>query len=178
MTVGGQDDRVVGCATIASQTAETVGVATVGSKGLPLMLLHGTGDKTLSHSCSERLYETYQRHARENLGFLKLFEGDDHALTKYSLQVEFMLCSFVMKCVGEEVAQDEDAEVLRRLLVSDEERIMLMETAGESPTRWRERAVSGRCNAVVFPMYELYEQFKYKYCGLGHNDSYEQHAPC
>lgn len=131
MTVGGQDDRVVGCATIASLTAETDGVASVGTKSLPLMLLHGTGDKTLSHSCSVSLYETYQRHAREDLGFLKLFEGDDHALTKNSLQAEFMLCSFITKCAGEEVAQDEDAKVLRRPLVSDEEKVRLMEKAGD-----------------------------------------------
>lgn len=54
-TVGGSDDRVVACATVASQTAETDGIADVARKALPTLLLHGTADQTLSPRCSQNL---------------------------------------------------------------------------------------------------------------------------
>jgi alpha/beta superfamily hydrolase len=131
MAVGGQDDRVVGCATIASQTAETEGVERVAAKSLPLLLLHGTDDRTLAHSCSERLLETYQWHAKDDMGFLHLFDGDDHALTKNSAKAEAMLCAFVMRCAGVEITESEDSVVLRSSLVAEEERVKLMEEAGD-----------------------------------------------
>ena len=131
MTVGGQDDRVVGCATIASQTAETEGIEHVAAKDLPLLLLHGTGDRTLAPSCSERLLETYQRHVKDDMGFLQLFEGDDHALTRNSAKAEAMLRAFVMRCAGVEISEDEDSVVLRTCLVAREERVRLMEEAGD-----------------------------------------------
>lgn len=131
MTVGGQDDRVVGCATIASQTAETEGIERVAAKSLPLLILHGTGDRTLAPSCSERLLERYQRHVKDDMGFLKLFDGDDHALTQNSAKAEAMLCAFVMRCAGVEIGEDEDSVVLRTRLVAKEERVKLMEEAGD-----------------------------------------------
>lgn len=131
MTVGGQDDRVVGCATVASQTAETEGVERVATKNLPLLLLHGTGDCTLAASCSERLLETYRRHVKDDMGFLQLFEGDDHALTRNSAKAEAMLCAFVMRCAGVEISEEEDSVVLRTCLVAREERVRLMEEAGD-----------------------------------------------
>lgn len=131
MTVGGQDERVVGCATIASQTADTEGIERVAAKSLPLLLLHGTGDRTLAHECSERLLERYQRHVKDDMGFLKLFDGDDHALTENSTKAEAMLCAFVMRCAGVEVSEDEDSVVLRTCLVAKEERVKLMEEAGD-----------------------------------------------
>lgn len=129
MTVGGQDDRVVGCVAVASQSAETEGVASVGAKRSPLLLLHGTADRVLSSSCSERLLEEYKRTVREDQGGLKLFEGDDHALTGNLLEAERMLFAFVMKCAREEVAEDEDLEVLGKSLVEEEDRIRVMEEA-------------------------------------------------
>ena len=54
-TVGEQDSRATDCATVASQTAETDGIIEVAKKQKPTLLLHGTGDRTLSPSCSERL---------------------------------------------------------------------------------------------------------------------------
>ncbi|KAL8644270.1 MAG: hypothetical protein Q9210_007337, partial [Variospora velana] len=54
-TVGGSDPRVVGCATVASQTAETEGVRRLAPK--PLLLMHGTADRTLDAWCSRSLYE-------------------------------------------------------------------------------------------------------------------------
>jgi dienelactone hydrolase len=131
MTVGGQDDRVVGCATIASQSAETDGIERVAAKSLPLLLLHGTGDQTLAPECSGRLLERYRRYVKDDMGFLKLFDGDDHALTQNSAKAEAMLCAFVMRCAGVEVSEDEDSVVLRTCLVTQEERVRLTEEAGD-----------------------------------------------
>ena len=131
MTVGGQDDRVVGCATIASQSAETEGIERVAAKSLPLLLLHGTGDRTLAPECSEELFETYQRHVKDDMGFLKLFDGDDHALTENSAMAEAMLCAFAIRCAGVDISEDEDLVVLRTCLVAKEERVRLMEEAGD-----------------------------------------------
>jgi dienelactone hydrolase len=131
MAVGGQDDRVVGCATIASQSAETEGIERIAAKSLPLLLLHGTGDRTETASCSERLLERYQQHAKDDMGFLHLFDDDDHALTKNSSKAEAMLCAFVMRCAGVEITESEDSVVLRTSLVAEEERVKLMEEAGD-----------------------------------------------
>jgi len=131
MTVGGQDDRVVECAAIASQSAETEGIEHVAAKSLPLLLLHGTGDRTLSHECSEGLLERYRRCVEDDMGFLKLFDGDDHALTRNSGKAEAMLCAFVMRCAGLEVCEGEDEVVLGTCLVAREERVRLMEEAGD-----------------------------------------------
>ncbi|GAB7334808.1 hypothetical protein MBLNU13_g06723t3 [Cladosporium sp. NU13] len=131
MTVGGQDDRVVGCATIASQSAQTEGIERVAAKGLPLLLLHGTGDRTLAPESSESLFEIYQRHVKDDMGFLKLFDGDDHALTENSAMAEAMLCAFATRCAGVDVSEDEDLVVLRTFLVAKEERVRLMEAAGD-----------------------------------------------
>ncbi|KAL8895491.1 MAG: hypothetical protein Q9207_008149, partial [Kuettlingeria erythrocarpa] len=54
-TVGGSDPRVVGCATVASQTAETEGVRRLPPR--PVLLMHGTEDQTLDPWCSRSLYE-------------------------------------------------------------------------------------------------------------------------
>lgn len=123
---------VVGCAAVASQSAETEGVTSVEAKSLPLLLLHGTGDRVLSPSCSERLFEENKRAARDDQGGLKLFEGDDHALMGTLLEEEErMLCVFVMKCDGEEVAEDEDLEVLGKPLVEEEDKFRVMEEAAD-----------------------------------------------
>lgn len=131
MAVAAQDDRVVGCATIASQIDETEGIERVAAKGLPLLLLHGTADQTFAPSFSERLLQTYQRHAKDDMGFLRLFDGDDHALTKSSSKAEAMLCAFIMRCAGVEITEEEDSVVLKRPLVEQEERVKLMKEAGD-----------------------------------------------
>ena len=126
-TVGGMDQRVVGCATVASQTAETEGIRDLAPR--PVLLLHGTGDRTLSHSCSERLFKMYgEKGERE----LKLFEGDDHALTGNSLEAERRIGEFVLRCagVGKE-ERDGDEEVLGEELVGGEEKIELMRRGGD-----------------------------------------------
>ncbi|KAF2257451.1 alpha/beta-hydrolase [Trematosphaeria pertusa] len=121
-TVGGPDLRVVGCATVASQTAETEGVRSLAPR--PVLLLHGTGDRTLSYSCSERLFAQYgPRGDRE----LKLFNGDDHALRRNSLEAERLIGGFILKCAG---ISERDAALAEKL-VGDDEKVELMKRGGD-----------------------------------------------
>ncbi|KAK3698048.1 hypothetical protein LTR37_017164 [Vermiconidia calcicola] len=130
-TVGGQDNRVVGCATVASQTADTGGIREVATKSTPVLLLHGLSDRTLSASCSESLDEKYRRYTRGGQSQLQLFEGDDHALTKNSLTAEEMICDFIMKQAGEEIAEAEQQSVVQKPLMSKEDRIKKMKEGGD-----------------------------------------------
>jgi dienelactone hydrolase len=119
MTVSGHDDRVIGCAAIASQSADATvleGVESVAAKGLPLLLLHGTRDRMLKYAGSEKLLRTYQQRVRDggDMGFLQLFEGDDHALTESRAKAQAMLCAFVLRCAGVEVGGDEEVVVCRK----------------------------------------------------------------
>lgn len=124
-SVGGSDQRVVGCATVASQTAETDGITKLAPR--PVLLLHGTADTTLHYRCSNSLYESYGTHGKREL---KLFEGDDHALTKNALKAEELLCRFVMDCAGVQVGEKERKQT-KEQLVRPEERVELMEKAGD-----------------------------------------------
>jgi pimeloyl-ACP methyl ester carboxylesterase len=123
--IGGSDRRVVGCATIASQTAETEGIRRLAPK--PLLLLHGTGDRTLSKGCSESLYERYGENGDRHL---HLFPGDDHALTRNSLEAEQLIGGFILKCAGIKPQKDDEA-VLAEKLVQDEEKVDLMRKGGD-----------------------------------------------
>lgn len=125
-TVGGADQRVVGCATIASQTAETEGIRKLAPR--PVLLLHGTGDRTLSCACSGRLYEMYGEKGDRRL---ELFEGDNHALTGNAQEAEGMLCEFVARCAGLKVDEEVEKEVVEVELVSEEEREELMRLGGD-----------------------------------------------
>lgn len=129
MTVGGLDNRVVGCATVASRTADSDVVKRVAEKSLPLLLLHARSDEIIPPSCSKRLLKYYQRHAKEDMGFLKLFDSDDHVLTENSAKAEAMLCDFVTRCAGVELAKDEAA--IKKCLVS-REKVSLMVESGEA----------------------------------------------
>lgn len=124
-TLGGQDQRVVGCATVASQTAETEGIRSLAPR--PLLLLHGTGDRTLSPSCSERLYAMYGSKGDRQI---KLFDGDDHALTRHSLEAEQLIGGFILRCAGLEV-KEEAKGVLAEKLVADEDKVELMKKGGD-----------------------------------------------
>ncbi|KIX99269.1 uncharacterized protein Z520_04845 [Fonsecaea multimorphosa CBS 102226] len=126
-TVGGQEkDRVVACATIASQTAGTSGITKLAPR--PLLLLHGTGDRTLRWHCSQSLYESYGRKGDRQL---KLFENDDHALTRNALEAEELLCDFIANCLGLEIANDEQERVIQKPLVDGGERVELMKKGGD-----------------------------------------------
>jgi hypothetical protein len=124
-TAGGMDQRVVGCATVASQTAETDGIRSLSPR--PVLLLHGTGDRTLSATCSERLYSMYGEMGDRQL---KLFDGDDHALTKNALQAEIAIGEFVMKCAGVSL-EDGDSALLKAEAVGDDERVEVMRQGGD-----------------------------------------------
>ncbi|KAL8993045.1 MAG: hypothetical protein Q9169_006637 [Polycauliona sp. 2 TL-2023] len=124
-TVGGDDERVVGCATVASQTAGADGIEKLAPR--PVLLLHGLEDQTLGSYCSESLYKRYgEKGARE----LKLFDGDDHALTRNAKEAEEMLCRFVMKCAGIE-ERGEEMDMVKEEVVGDGDRIELMKKAGD-----------------------------------------------
>jgi hypothetical protein len=123
-TVGGQDKRVLGCATVASQTAETEGIRSLAPRSL--LLLHGTGDRTLTSSCSERLYTMYGSNGDR---VLKMFDGDDHALTRNSLEAEQLIGGFILRCAG--LDPQADADGLSEKLVGNEEKVELMKKGGD-----------------------------------------------
>ncbi|KAL8916344.1 MAG: hypothetical protein Q9208_008568 [Pyrenodesmia sp. 3 TL-2023] len=124
-TVGGRDPRVVGCATVASQTAETEGVRRLAPKRL--LLMHGTADQTLDPWCSQSLYERYGKGKGERE--LVMFEGDDHALTGHAREAEERLCRFVMRCAG--VKGEDEGDVVKGEVVGMGERVKLMEKGGD-----------------------------------------------
>ena len=125
-TVGGEDKRVVGCATVASQTAETSGIRQLAPR--PVLLLHGTGDATLSYECSERLYDSY---GEEGSRELKLFQGDNHALSQNAMVAEKMLLAFVVRCAGVRVEEGEKEDVAGKQLVEEGAREQLMKAGGD-----------------------------------------------
>lgn len=120
------DMRVVGCATVASQTADTAGIRRLAPR--PVLLLHGTDDHTLSPRCSEQLYEVYG--SAKGSRRLRLFEGDDHALTGHTEEAEKELLDFIVKCAGDEAGAREE-QILRAPLVQSEERVPLMKVGGD-----------------------------------------------
>lgn len=125
-SVAGNDQRIVGCATIASQTAETKGIRRLSPR--PLLLRHGTADRTLSPSCSESLYERYGSKGQRKI---ELFEGGDHALTRNAERAEEMLCGFIADCVGLKVDEREQREVLESKLLEDGDRLKNMKKGGD-----------------------------------------------
>ena len=124
-TVGGSDRRVVGCATVASQTADTDGITSLAPT--PVLLLHGTADRTLSPSCSQRLYKDYGTQGERAI---RLFENDDHALTRNSLQAEELLCEFIMKQAGVDI-RDEERSLVGEPLVGADQKVGLMQKGGD-----------------------------------------------
>jgi len=80
INVGALSKHVIAVATIASQTAGTELVSTLAPK--PLLLLHGTGDTTLTDKCSRILYQ----HANDPKEIV-LYPNDNHGLTQNSKNV-------------------------------------------------------------------------------------------
>lgn len=126
LAAAGEDERVIGCAAVASQTAGAEGIRRVAPR--PVLLLHGTADHTLSDGCSKRLYEMY---GPEGDRRLELFDGDNHALSRNAEKAEEMLCEFVAGCAGVRIAEDEREKVVDVELIDDEERHELMERGGD-----------------------------------------------
>ncbi|GAB1321054.1 AB hydrolase-1 domain-containing protein [Madurella fahalii] len=125
-TAAGEDERVIGCATVASQTAGTDGIRKVAPR--PVLLMHGTADRTLSDGCSRRLYEMYGEQGDRRL---ELFDGDNHALSMNAEKAEEMLCEFVARCAGVRIAENEREKVVGVELIDDGERHELMERGGD-----------------------------------------------
>ncbi|KAH8689052.1 Alpha/Beta hydrolase protein [Talaromyces proteolyticus] len=99
--------RVAGVATVASQTAQTEGVTMLCPR--PMLVMHGTGDTCLSPSCSESLYRSYGPGGKR---VLKLFDGDDHGLSRNAVAVEKMIFEFAARILGfEEILEDPSANI-------------------------------------------------------------------
>ncbi|KAI8957354.1 hypothetical protein F5Y11DRAFT_352656 [Daldinia sp. FL1419] len=125
-TIGGNDERVIGCVTVASKTAETDGIRRLAPR--PVLLLHGTGDTTLSHSGSKRLYAMYGNQGNRRI---KLFDGDNHALSGNAHTAEDTLLDFIVNCAGLKIDKTEKRVVADHPRVEDCERIELMKKGGD-----------------------------------------------
>ncbi|KAJ5626128.1 hypothetical protein N7510_002437 [Penicillium lagena] len=116
--------RVVGVATVASQTANTDGVRKLSPR--PLLLLHGENDRVLAPSCSKALFNSYGTTGKREM---RLFPGDDHGLSRHAPQAERTIFVFVARTLGMEALLD--APVLdqagRDLVASRRERVHEME---------------------------------------------------
>ncbi|EXJ69664.1 uncharacterized protein A1O5_06735 [Cladophialophora psammophila CBS 110553] len=122
-TVSGREK---GRATVASRTAKTGGIRQLSPRHL--LLLHGTGDRTLSWYCSQNLYELYGAKGHRQL---KLFEGDDHALTLNALKAEELLCDFIVKCAGVKIDDNQEEKVIQKPWLDSKERVELMKKGGD-----------------------------------------------
>jgi len=76
----GLNNHVIAVTTIASQTSGTELISKLAPK--PLLLLHGTGDTTLSDKCSRILYQ----HANDPKEIV-LYPGDNHSLSQNTKNV-------------------------------------------------------------------------------------------
>lgn len=99
-----EPERCRGVATVASQTAGTEGIRKLSPR--PLLLLHGTNDTCLSPACSETLYNEYGTQGPRQL---KLFEGDDHGLSRNAVEAEKLIFMFVARTLGLEKTLDEES---------------------------------------------------------------------
>lgn len=62
---------------------------------------------------------------------MKLFPGGDHSLRANSHEAERLLCRFITKCIGIEVYGDEQREMLDQVLITDKQKVRLMERGGD-----------------------------------------------
>ncbi|KAI0359545.1 alpha/beta-hydrolase [Trametes cingulata] len=118
-----EPERVVGVATVASQTAETDGIAKLAPR--PVLLLHGTGDTCLSPRCAQNLYRAYGEHPRGQRQ-IRLFEGDNHGLTKNAVAVEKMIFDFAARCLGLEISPQSEEKAARDLVGDGDTRVREM----------------------------------------------------
>ncbi|EMC91210.1 hypothetical protein BAUCODRAFT_127124 [Baudoinia panamericana UAMH 10762] len=131
-TFAAQDQRCSAAAVVAPQTAETEGMYKMPPR--PVLLCHGTGDRTLSHSCSKRLQGMYRDADAAGKGVVKLmlFDGDDHALTKNAVEAERLITEFIMRRAGVELSEEAVKKAGEQLLpASKEEKVELMKKGGD-----------------------------------------------
>lgn len=126
LTLAGKDGRVIGAAGIASQTADGMtGIREAGRRSVPVLLLHGTGDKSLDVSCSKNLYQSYWEgyKGEEDKASLVLFEDDDHRLSMNAKLAEEYIAGFVADCTGHDACgidvRGEDANFTEAKLGKD-----------------------------------------------------------
>jgi len=74
------------------------------------------------------LFEAYGKEGRREL---RLFEGDDHALTRNSEEAERCIAGFVLERAGVDVEGVEKRGVLEKTLVGGREKVELMREGGD-----------------------------------------------
>ena len=117
ITAAAQEDRISGVATVGAQLANTSGISQLPPR--PLLLLHGTGDRVLSASCSQTLYELYGNVGQRDF---KLFPGGDHGLTGHAPEAEGVILAFAAKTLGfEKLLNFETMDQARGDLVESED---------------------------------------------------------
>ncbi len=121
---GGRKGEIAGVATVASQTAETSGIRTLAP--IPVLFMHGTGDRTLSYRCSTDLFTGYGTHPEGNRE-LKLFDGDDHGLTKNSEEAEQLLLQFAVRCCDVALKEGGERDMKENLIGDEGEEILTMQ---------------------------------------------------
>lgn len=94
-----------------------------------MLLLHGTGDDSLSDYCAKRLYQMYGSARGERI--LKLFDGDNHGLTRNSLKAEQLIFDFVSKNLGRRVEDGEEALKAENMVGDKEDRVKLMKAGND-----------------------------------------------
>lgn len=129
-TVAGRDERVAGAVLVAPQTADAMqGARDCGRRKVPVLLMHGTGDRTLSPKCSESLYAAWWSKAPtdtdDDACQLVLFDNDDHALSRNARVAEEQAAQFVVSCAEERV-EDGEAEFVAEEVISGKDRVDLM----------------------------------------------------
>ena len=112
---------VVGCATVASQAADTSGIRNLSLR--QLLLLNGTGNRR-SPSYSESLYAAYGMRVDRKIQFSN---SDDQSLRRNSVLAEQLLCNSITGCAGVVVDGREEANVLSKSLIFNKDRTRAME---------------------------------------------------
>lgn len=87
-------ENVKAVATVATQSAGTEGAGYLDGK--PILLLHGTGDKSLPVSCSRNVYDLANEPKE-----LRVFESAGHGLEQVRDEMVDALCEFFVKNLGE-----------------------------------------------------------------------------
>jgi len=75
ISAGVSSEKVVGVATVGSQTSGTELVGKLAKESKSLLLMHGTGDTVLSYTCSKDLYKRAGKPKE-----LVLYDNDSHGL--------------------------------------------------------------------------------------------------
>lgn len=62
---------------------------------------------------------------------LKMFQGDDHALTGSAREVDELVCGFVVRCAGVGVESGEEGLLRETLVGNGRERVEVMRRGGD-----------------------------------------------